>query len=207
MNITPAAERILGVALAIAAVTLWSSWRAAQRNSDALKAVLAARAQEIVAEAKQIQALNGEIADANSAAAEVKEETRTPADIVKKLPLYLPLPKPIELSYVCDDVASGSCEPPHSAEPEAPIVIPPKDLPPLFQFSVDCHTCEVAMAKQKQAIMLLGQEVDALKAERNAAVKASKGGGFWSKLKENAHWFAIGGAAAAGAMCISGHCK
>ena len=37
-------------------------------------------------------------------------------------------------------------------------------------------------------------KVSALAIERDAAVKAARGGGFWSRLRNGAKWFVIGGA-------------
>ena len=34
-------------------------------------------------------------------------------------------------------------------------------------------------------------------AERDAAIRAARGGGFWSRLRRNAKWFAVGAATAA----------
>jgi hypothetical protein len=242
MKISPLGERVLAGALALAAVMLWSSWRTAQRNSDAMKAVLAARAREIESDREQVEKLNSDIAKANESASRVEAETKKPAQILRKLPTYLPLPKPLEPAYRCTDVASSICLPTY-LEPKSPadspgmpglrhavndtafsgsttpdiqapddgsgppIVLPQEDLKPLFDFSAECKACQIVRDAQGREILLLGQEVEALKAERDAAVKASKGGRFWSRLKSNAHWFVIGGAVAAGAICATGHCK
>jgi len=222
VKLSPLTEKIGAGALAaiflLGAAMLWSSWRTARRNSDALKAVLAARAQEIAADGEQIEALNARIRQAGEDAAKVKAETKTPAAVLKALPAYLPLPKPLDQAYPCGDVASGDCAPPSSLAPEAPdvhdvrahdnpISLPAEDLKPLFDFAVDCHACQLKAAAEERELALKDQEIAALTAEKNAAVKAGKGGGFWGRLRSNIHWFAIGGAAAAAAICATGHCK
>jgi hypothetical protein len=215
MKISPTLERLLAGALAIAAAMLWFSWRAAQKNSLDLKATLVEKNEVLMATQDALAKAQADIAETERQAAEIEAKTKTPAEILKSLPAYLPLPKPLDQTYFCQDAASGACSPPHSEEPDAPqlpapetrIDIPQEDLKPLFDFSVQCQACENVVAKQKEALRLFAQEVDDLKAERDAAVKAAKGGGFWRRLKSNAHWFAIGGAAAAGALCGTGHCK
>lgn len=209
--------------------------------------------------------MNDDLAAQVAAIRTDETETKTPAQILKNLPSYLPLPKKLELpdakpsreSLFSANVYQRELSPVHKVhhavtpseksevvgslkevppqaevspldkegalsglqkEPASPpfpeetesassIEIPQEDLKPLFDFSADCKACQITAAKQKQAIMLLGQEVESLRAERDAALNASKGGGFWSRLKSNAHWFAIGGAVAAGTLCATGHCK
>ena len=57
-------------------------------------------------------------------------------------------------------------------------------------------------------VVLAQKQIDALKTERDEAVKkASQGGGFWSRVRRSVKWAAIGAGIGAAAVCGSGHCK
>jgi hypothetical protein len=81
-------------------------------------------------------------------------------------------------------------------EPAAPAVItvPQADLKPLFDRLQDCRACQEQLATAQQDLKDEQAKVSAFTIERDAAVKASRGGGFWSRLRTRAKWFAIGGA-------------
>src|SRR6266699_3849605 len=90
---------------------------------------------------------------------------KNPADIAKRLPAaFGPLPHALSVSLAPRDSGSDAPEPP------AIITVPQEDLS-------DERT-----------------KVSALKIERDAAVKAARGGGFWSRFRTGLKWFAIGGA-------------
>lgn len=62
-------------------------------------------------------------------------------------------------------------------------------------------------ASLKSQLQLAGEQLSAVQKERDAAVKASKGGGFWSRVKRGVKFFLIGAGTGAAAVCGSGHCK
>lgn len=73
-------------------------------------------------------------------------------------------------------------------------------MKPLFDFVQDCRACKVQLDAARADLSDEKSKSGALARERDAAVKAVKGGGFWTRLKRNAKWLAIGaviGAAAA----------
>jgi hypothetical protein len=118
-----------------------------------------------------------------------KHSAKNPTDIAKRLPAALsPLPQPVSVSLA--PPASGS------DAPEAPaiITVPQADLLPMFDHLEDCRACQERLATAQQDLNDERAKVSALTIERDAAVKAARGGGFWSRLRSNVKWFAIGGA-------------
>lgn len=117
----------------------------------------------------------------------VEQAAKKPADIVKRLPAaFGPLPHPLSVSLA-----------PHGSDaPEAPaiIAVPREDLKPLFDRLQDCRACQEQLAAAEQDLSDERAKVSALTIERDAAVKAARGGGFWARFRAGVKWFAIGGA-------------
>jgi predicted nucleic acid-binding Zn ribbon protein len=72
--------------------------------------------------------------------------------------------------------------------------IPEADLKPLYDFVQDCRACQAQLAAANANLTDEQARSAALARERNAAVTAAKGGGFWRQLKRNTKWLAIGAA-------------
>ncbi len=114
---------------------------------------------------------------------------KNPADIAKRLPAaFGPLPHALSVSLAPRDSGSDAPEPP------AIITVPQEDLKPLFDRLEDCRACQEQLATAQQDLSDERTKVSALKIERDAAVKAARGGGFWSRFRTGLKWFAIGGA-------------
>jgi hypothetical protein len=117
-----------------------------------------------------------------------ERSAKNPADIAKRLPAaFSPLPQPVSVSLA--PPASGP-----ASEAPAIITVPQADLQPMFDHLEDCRVCQERLATAQQDLNDERAKVSALTIERDAAVKAARGGGFWSRLRSNAKWFAIGGA-------------
>ncbi len=134
------------------------------------------------------------------------ERLKTGRQIADWLPKQLPMPEPVKI------------EVPHRTKahpaPAAVATIPRPDLPALRDYvesckacSVKLHTAEQDLAAQAQELRLAGERLSAVEKERDAALKAAKGGGFWHGVKIGFKWFAIGAGAGAAALCGSGHCR
>jgi hypothetical protein len=92
--------------------------------------------------------------------------------------------------------------------PSAPVAqIPGADLKPLYDYAQDCRACQARLASAKQDATDNAAKLAALTRERDAAIRAAKGGGFWLRLRHNALWFVVGASAGAAALCASGHCR
>lgn len=129
--------------------------------------------------------------------AKISRATRAsinPKVIVGLLPAAFPaLPEPLSITL----------PPPAADEPAPPgvITVPRGDLAPLLDHLEDCRVCQQQLAVAQQDLSDERTKVSALMAERGAAVKAARGGGFWSHLRTGTKWFAIG--AVAGALAAS----
>lgn len=148
---------------------------------------------------------------------------QTPQQIAQWLPKQISLPAPVTISVPAATAANSTPLSTHPQNPAAPkqqsvppaiAVIPPQDLVPIRNAVESCEECQKklavvqqdAAAKNRQ-LQLAGEQLSAAEKERDAAITAAKGGGFWTHLRRNTKWFAIGVGAAASALCASGHCK
>jgi hypothetical protein len=123
---------------------------------------------------------------------------KKPEDIAKRLPAaFPPLPHPLSVSLA----------PRASDAPEAPaiITVPQADLKPMFDQLEGCRACEERLATAQQDLNDERAKVSALTIERDAAVKAARGGGFWTRFRAGVKWFAIGGAMGALAASAAHH--
>lgn len=85
--------------------------------------------------------------------------------------------------------------------PEASASIPETQLPELEQTIEKCGECSVKLsnaqqdlADRQEQLRLAGEQLSAVSRERDAAMKAAKGGGFFTRAKRDGKWAAIGGA-------------
>lgn len=98
--------------------------------------------------------------------------------------------------------------------PPALATIPQVDLPSLRNYVESCKECQLSLATAQQDLQtkdqqlkLAGEELSAAEQQRDAALKALKGGSFWRRLAHDSKLLLIGGAISAGAFCASGHCR
>jgi len=84
-------------------------------------------------------------------------------------------------------------------------VLPAADLKPLFDFVQDCRACQAQLAAARADLRDQQTRSTALTAERDAALRAAKGGGFWLRVKRNTKWFTLGAAAGAGIALSRSH--
>jgi hypothetical protein len=214
------------VALLLAGAFAFRSWLEAHDDRTHMQATIAAQ-QQLIAAADQRERQNAASLQASLAQiAALKRQVQTPQQILRDLPQYLPLPQPITLAPPASAATgqgtalpgdSGAGAAPGSASgtgagadsssaaaPAAPVAqIPTADLKPLFDFVQDCRACKVQLDAARADLKDEQSKTAALSKERDAAVKAVKGGGFWTRVKRNAKWLAIGailGAAAARAV-------
>jgi len=185
------------VALAAVAVLIMSSLaiilvrsrKASQQASNDMAVVFRAQA-PILAQADKREHQRDAVLSKNLVEiSRAKLSTKTSADVIKRLPAaFSPLPEPLTVSDA--PLSSG----PDAPEAPAVITVPQADLQPLFDHLQDCQACQERLATAQQDLNDERAKVSALMTERDAAVKAARGGGFWSRLRSNAKWFAIGGA-------------
>lgn len=182
------------------AIVLVRSRRASQQASNDMAVVFRAEA-PIIAQADKREHQRNALLRRNLAQVSRAEgSAKTPVDIAQRLPAaFSPLPRPVSVS-----LAQRASRP---DAPEAPaiITVPQADLQPLFDRLEDCRACQERLATAQQDLNDERAKAAALMIERDAAVKAAHGGGFWYRFRSNAKWFAIGGAMGALAASAAHH--
>jgi len=96
--------------------------------------------------------------------------------------------------------AASPNSPPEPASPMQPCTnvadctaqIPAADLKSLYNYIQDCRACQAKLATANQNAADDAKKIASLTQERNAAIKAAKGGTFWRRLQRNATWLAAG---------------
>ncbi len=113
----------------------------------------------------------------------------TPAQIIGELPSQLPLPSPL--------VLQSTPASPSYPTPQTNAVIPAEDLKPLYDFAIDCKTCQAKLTATQGDLADERQKTTALTRERDDAVRIARGGSTWCRIGRAAKWFLIGAAAGA----------
>jgi hypothetical protein len=193
-------------ALLISALAV-HAWLAARADQQRLQSTLAAQKQLLDAadsrERSRAATLNDTLAQIDA----LKRATKTPTQIVRELPQYLPLPQPITLvnpaspADTTTQQGTGRPEKPASAPttstplPVAPNAqLPAADLKPLYDYVQDCRACQAQLAAAKLDSADDASKIATLMHERDAAITVAKGGSFWLRLRRNALWFVVGAA-------------
>jgi peptidoglycan hydrolase CwlO-like protein len=157
-----------------------------------MEATIASQGTIIAAAQKREQDRAQELADTLKQIAELKRTVQTPQQVIREIPQFLPqLPQPIEpLPPNPGAAAAGDKK---SAEPGAQDVrVPAADLKPLFDYVQDCRACQAKLASAQQDLKDEKAKNAALTTERDAAVKAAKGGGMWTRTERAVKWLAVG---------------
>jgi cobalamin biosynthesis Mg chelatase CobN len=207
-------------------VTIFISWQADRRDRDQLATQLAA-AQQTIAQATANQhdrdtALNQTL----DQIASQKQAALTPAQLLKDLPAALSLPQPLTLQltdpanvgarYIAPSAAPTSTKseqsantqptaaqsnlpnnPPPKPGQSADAIMPAADLKPLYNFALDCKACQAKLATSQGDLADEKTKSAALTKERDAAIRAAKGGSALRRIARAAKWFALGAAAGA----------
>ena len=211
---------------AILAITIYVSWQADRRDRDRLATQLAA-AQQTIAQATVNQ--HDRDTDLNQTLAQIatqKQAAVTPDQILTALPQALSLPAPITLRpsnpenvgarFIVPTTDATSTTPPSAASqshlPDNPTpksaqppdaILPAADLKPLYDFALDCKACQAKLAASQSDLTDEKTKTAALTKERDAAVRAAKGGSALRRIARAAKWFAIGAAAGAVAAKVT----
>ncbi len=215
------------VTATLAAIVL-AAWRADRRDRAQLAADLATGRQALAQATAHQHDRDAQLLQTLAALAAEKRAVTAPAQIVRELPKQIPLPAPIALQtpnpsqqvekghpvagvYPESRRASGpeglesapseSAPTGKAAAPQA--VIPAEDLKPLYDFALDCKACQAKLAAAKADLTDERAKTAVLTRERDAAVRAAKGGSLLRRIARNAKWLAIG--AAAGAIAAKAH--
>ena len=190
-------------ALLVSSGLLVRSWLEARDARVQLQAELAAQKAIIDQAQQQINAVVQQQKDRDAALQQQLQgmqaavaQVKTAADIARWIPTQAALltgGQPINIH-----IPPAT---PQNPTPDAVAVIPQADLPAIRDAIEGCKECKVTLATAQQDLVskgqqlkLAGEQLFATQRERDAAVKAAAGGGFWVRVKRGAKWFAIGGA-------------
>jgi len=197
-------------------ITIFVSWQADRRDRATLAAQLAA-AQQTIAQATASQhdrdaLLNQTLAQISAQ----KQAAVTTAQILKDLPAAMSLPVPLTLktdnsqaNSATNDASGETAHPTASQSSQLPsnpspkpgrdpdATLPAADLKPLYDFALDCKACQAKLATSQSDLADEKTKTTALTKERDAALKAAKGGSTLRRIARAAKWFAIGVAAGA----------
>jgi hypothetical protein len=122
-----------------------------------------------------------------------KRRVNTPSKAAAELPEILPpLPKPVTIELPAPTVELPA--------PAATATIPQEDLKPIYDYVQDCSICQVSLTTARDDLADERDKLAAVTKQRDAAIRSIKGGSFWSRLRRNLKWFALGAAAATLAM-------
>jgi hypothetical protein len=194
------AELVLVAAL-IAAI--FFAWREDRRDRIQLAAQLTAAQQALNAADARQHDRDAQLQQSLAAIAAQKRLVQTPSQILAGLPHELPLPTPfvLEQKPLPDNPAAkpgGNSQSERGAAGLATqVVIPPEDLKPLYDFTLDCKACQAKLAAAQGDLADERTKTAALAKERDAALRAAKGGSLLRRIGRAAKWFAIGAAAGA----------
>jgi|SRR5208337_2493740 len=197
------------VVVVVLAVSVFFAWRGAQKQQLALQAELKTT-QQALAEASAREATrDAAVKTLTSQMNQKKAEVQTPVQLIQALPEVLPLPTPLAIGTerpASDPLAtlraSGG---PYTGKSAAggtdngaqKLEFPAADLKPLYDFALDCKTCQAQLAAAQADLKDEKAKGTALGRERDDALKAAKGGSVLKRVARAAKWFAIGAAAGA----------
>ncbi len=138
-------------------------------------------------------------------------QIKTPEQAARAIPQVIPGVQPLIVQVPQQAPTAQSPEPAKlapsasgdSAEAGKTVTIPLEQMPTLYQFAQSCHECEVKLDAAQVDRKELVRQMQALEEQRNAAIKAAKGGSFWTRFKRDlkSGAGATGGAALGAAAC------
>jgi len=183
------------LALLTAAALAGRSWLAAHDAAVSLAAVVASQ-QKLLDQATARQEQREEMLAKTLARIEqAKKDVQTPAQAAANIPQALP-PLPVPVSIEIPEPT------PDEPSPPAMATVPQPDLKPIYDYLQDCRACQAQLSAVQGDLADERNKVEALITQRNFAVKAARGGGFWSRFKTAAKWLLVGGAI--GALAVEG---
>jgi type II secretory pathway pseudopilin PulG len=186
------------------------AWLADRRDRAKLAAELATAKQTLSQLDAQQHDRDAQLTQTLSAIAALKRTVTTPTQIVQSLPQQIPLPQPITLQTPKGNQAESPATSPSepnavgvdTSKPDAPVAqpeaqVPSQDLKPLYDFILDCKACQAQLSTTQADLADEKSKTATLTQERDAALKAAKGGSVLRRVARAAKWFLLGAAAGA----------
>jgi hypothetical protein len=192
--------------LFLLASALFISWREGRLDHDQLTVALADAKQALsTADARQHDR-DAQLTQTLASLAALKTQPQTTAQLTKNIASQMTLPMPLNIESSELSNSSGMPSSPVAGSktgavapdaPQAKIVVPSQDLQPLYDFALDCKACQAKLATAQGDLSDERAKTAALGKERDAALKAARGGSLWRRMTRAAKWFALGAAAGA----------
>jgi len=184
-------ELVFAALLAAGLGLALNAWHGAALERAALDATLRAQ-QKFQADLKsQSDLVVKDLKERMAALEAVKAQTSTPAQIVREIPSFLPQTLPAPVTAITQPAPVGS---PAGTPPTITgLQIPAVDMKPLFDKLVDCKECAAKLTAFEGQTSIDEDKIVSLEKERDAALKAAKGGSVWSRVKHEGKWFLAGG--------------
>jgi len=83
------------------------------------------------------------------------------------------------------------------------VALPSADLKPLYNFALDCQACQAKLTTAQADLADEKNKFAALTKQRDAALRAARGGSLLRRITRAAKWFALGAAAGAVAAKVT----
>jgi len=189
---------ISAIALLIA-VVIFFEWRGERKDRAQLQTQLAQAEQSLQRATASQAERDKQLTDTLSNLNDLKATVKTQQQLLAKLPDVLPLPKPIQpLPTTADSKSPGGKSAPEGRTlPNAPapggaVALPSEDLKPLYDFAADCKACQAKLAAATADMADEKTKTQALRRERDAALKLARGGSLRQRVGRALKWFAIG---------------
>jgi len=210
-----AERRIATVAVLIAlgaGAIGFRSWLEERDDRVQMSATIASQNSIIAAAEKREQDRAQQLADTLKQIADLKASVQTPQQVIREIPQYLPpLPQPLSTIAPSSSNSAGTSSAQATAGPTPAaahgqdaaaakagevvtpdVRVPSADLKPLFDFVQDCRASQAQLTAAQHDAQDQRTKNDALTKERDAAVKAVKGGSLWTRSVRAAKWVAVG---------------
>ena len=195
------------------------AWVDARRDEQSLKATIATQNKALDAANADKRQNDSDRQKALAQINSLKRRVKTPSAAVQGLNESLPLPEPITFVPVEETRAtplsgastgngngSDGSRPGSSpisqnpdwrarakaSPPGSSAILPAVDLVPLYQYTQNCRACSVELDSARANALDDQKKIAALTAQRDAAVKTSRGGSVVRRIKQSAIWFAVG---------------
>jgi hypothetical protein len=197
---------------------LLAAWRADRRDAAKLTADLAAAKQSLTEATTRQHERDTQLLQTLATLAADKRTATTPTQILRDLPKQIPLPVPLRLqdpnpakvqsNATCSSGLPWSwkgsvCEPEglESTKTRTNVtsnvaatqaLIPAADLKPLYDFAIDCNSCQAKLTAAQADLADERAKSAILTRERDEAIRVAKGGSLLRRIARNAKWLAIG---------------
>jgi hypothetical protein len=190
----------VGLVLALlAAMIAGAVWQMEVRQA-AVAAQTAAKIDELAA---QIKARDAQAATAVKAVDAQVQAAKTPDQQAALIQALAGLKVTPTIVTVPAAPVAGLAAPLPNAPQPGDMIVPKADIPQTVNFAANCKKDAIDLSACEGNLSDMNKE----RAELQSEVTELKGGTWWTRLKRNSKWAAIGGALAAGAVCATGHCK